>query len=200
MTALLALTLAASALSPVEHALQRALAVPGGRVELRTFRGPQAHTCAVESAEVGTPLVASGKVAVRLLGEHCEAWGWAEARVFAKVLLAARALREGDPLEGATRLEERELHRGQEPLRTLPEAARAARAIPAGTALEQFHLHSEGPTPGSQIKVEVHAGPLIVMQTGRAVPCTRGHACAVLPSGRRVEGVMQAGHLLVETP
>jgi hypothetical protein len=46
----------------------------------------------------------------------------------------------------------------------------------------------------------MRAGALSVEQSGRAVPCPRGRACAVLPSGRRVEGRLEDGRILVELP
>jgi hypothetical protein len=35
---------------------------------------------------------------------------------------------------------------------------------------------------------------------GRLVPCSRGVACAVVPTGKHVEGRLEDGTLIVETP
>ena len=57
-----------------------------------------------------------------------------------------------------------------------------------------------GPAPGALVAVRIRSGALTVEQSGRAVPCARGLACALLPSGRRVEGRLTDGRLLVELP
>jgi hypothetical protein len=44
------------------------------------------------------------------------------------------------------------------------------------------------------------AGALRVEQQARALPCRAGRACALLPSGRRVEGAWHAGRIVVEAP
>jgi hypothetical protein len=57
-----------------------------------------------------------------------------------------------------------------------------------------------GPRAGTSIKIVVRAGALSVEQVGRIVPCTRDAVCAVLPSGKHVEGRVEDGRLIVELP
>jgi flagella basal body P-ring formation protein FlgA len=185
-------------------AAARALAVPGGRAEVLALEAPRPRGCAASAAELAQPLAASGRVAVRLRGADgggapCEAWAWARVRVTAPALVAARDVAEGEALDGALRLEEREVAAGRAPVAALPAAATAARRIAAGTSLDPAHLRV-GPAPGEPLPVVVRLGGLTVEQPGRAVACGRGRACAVLPSGRRVEGALEAGRLIVEVP
>jgi hypothetical protein len=94
---------------------------------------------------------------------------------------------------------EAEVRAGHAPLATAPEGAVAARAIPAGAPIEEAMLR-RGPAPGAPVAVVLRSGLIAVETTGRAVPCPRGRACALLPSGRRVEGRLDAGRILVEPP
>jgi flagella basal body P-ring formation protein FlgA len=185
----------------VREALSRALAVPGGRVEALDWRPALPSGCAATEAEAARPLAASGRVAVRLRGTAaggpCQGSGWAQVRVLAPALVAARALREGEPL--ATAPAEVELRAGRAPLAALPEGALAARAIPAGAPIDVGMLRV-GPRPGEPVVVVLRAGALTVEQSGRALPCARGRGCALLPSGRRVEGRLDGGRILVEMP
>ena len=50
------------------------------------------------------------------------------------------------------------------------------------------------------MKVSVRAGTLSIAQTGRIVSCGRGRTCAVMPSGKHVEGQIVEGQLIVEAP
>jgi hypothetical protein len=53
---------------------------------------------------------------------------------------------------------------------------------------------------GETVKVIVMSGPLAIEVQGRAISCGAGRLCAVLPSGRHVEGHLQEGRLLVDVP
>ena len=188
----------------VQTALEAALALPGARVELVELGAASPRGCAAESAEAKQRIAASGRVALRLSGRDgaggaCEAWAWARVRVKAPALAASRAIAEGEPLTGAVAASEREVLPGREPLGALPEGAVAVRALAAGTALDASDLRI-GPRPGEPVRVVLRAGSLEISQEGRAIPCRRGRACAVLPSGRRVEGVVSAGRLVLEGP
>jgi len=88
---------------------------------------------------------------------------------------------------------------GHEPLSALPAGALASRTIAAGAQLESSLLQV-GPRPGEVVTVRLQAGALAVEQAGRALPCPRGRACALLPTGRRVEGRLEGGRILVELP
>jgi len=50
------------------------------------------------------------------------------------------------------------------------------------------------------VKVVLVSGGLAVEQVGRAVPCARNHNCAVLPSGKHVDGALVEGRLMVQLP
>jgi hypothetical protein len=124
---------------------------------------------------------------------------WAVLRVVAPALVTARAVEEGAPLAGATVPGEREVAPGRSYLPALPEGAVARRALPAGAALEGPEVRA-GPRPGQPVAVLVRAGAVVVEQAGRAVPCRRDRACALLPTGRRVEGAWHDGRIEVEVP
>jgi hypothetical protein len=119
--------------------------------------------------------------------------------VLAPVAVTTRTLREGEPLLGALALEEREVLPGRHPLRAAPAGAAATRRLGAGVALDESAVRV-GPAAGGPVVVLLRAGSLTVEQTGRAVPCLPGKACALLPSGRRVEGRFEDGRILVEVP
>ncbi len=199
MITLVALALAAIP-AFVDTALQRALAVPGARLEVLALRESGSSGCEATQAEVQRPVTTSGAVVVRLRGPGCESLAWADLRVLAKGLVLTHAVREGEPLQGAAAAAEIELRQGQDLLSSLARDARAARSLPAGTQLSLHHVRAEGPAIGSQVKIEVRAGALVAVQMGRVVGCVPGRACAILPSGRRVEGTLDAGRILVEAP
>jgi hypothetical protein len=195
-------------------ALAAALALPGAHVELAGLDPRLPAGCAVERATAPRPVVASGRAALRLEGRDargaaCEGWAWADARVLAPALVLVHDVADGERLEGAFTVREREVRAGRVPVAALPPGVTAARALRAGTALEAPDLRA-GPRPGEPIAVLVRLGGLSVEQPGRALPCARAasaatsrqapKACALLPSGRRVEGVLDAGRLVVESP
>jgi flagella basal body P-ring formation protein FlgA len=158
----------------------------------------------VERAAPPAPVNGSGRFAVRLAGTGrngvpCEGWGWARVRLLAPALVAARALRAGEPLDGSVSTEEREVAAGRAPLSALPAGAVAGRALAAGQPIGSRDLRV-GARPGAPVTVVVRLGTLEIEQPGHAVPCARGRACAVLPSGRRVEGDWRDGRLVVESP
>jgi hypothetical protein len=53
---------------------------------------------------------------------------------------------------------------------------------------------------GGAVRVVVRSGLVVLEQTGRFVPCGAGRACAVLPSGKHVEGRLEDGRVVVEVP
>lgn len=202
--AAIALSLAlAAAPTAVEQAVAAATA-PGLRAEVLEYRPAVETGCAPERAEALREVAASGQVALRVEGRdaggaRCEGWGWARVRAVAPALRATRAVRAGEALAGAVSLGEAEVIAGRRALAELPEGAVAARPLSAGAPVESGALRT-GPTPGAALTVVVRAGALAVAQPGRAVACGRERACAVLPSGRRVEGRLQDGALWVEAP
>ncbi|HYD40177.1 MAG TPA: hypothetical protein VEB43_05065 [Anaeromyxobacter sp.] len=209
----LALTLAALAAvadpgseTSAAAAIAAAVAVPGARAEVREVRRTAGATCPARHAEVLRPVTGSGEVPLRFAGaapdgRACQAFGWASVRLTAPGLVAVRTIRAGEPLEGAVAPDTVELRAGRAaPLAAVPPGGRAARTLAAGTAILGDDVR-EGPRPGEPITVVVRIrGGLELSQDGRAVPCARGRACAVLPGGRRVEGRPEGGQLILEAP
>ncbi|BDG08006.1 hypothetical protein [Anaeromyxobacter paludicola] len=183
----------------VAAAVSAALVQPSARAEVVGLSPPPPAACAEVAPEPPHPLAASGRVALHFRGPGCDAWSWAEARVYAPALELTRDVRAGEPLAGATRLREQEVLPGRRPLAALPEGATAAGPAAAGAPVEAA-LVRLGPAPGEPLTVVVRLGALALEQPGRAVPCAPGRACALLPSGRRVEGPIVGGKLLLEVP
>ncbi|HEY8926676.1 MAG TPA: hypothetical protein VIU64_19970, partial [Polyangia bacterium] len=99
-------------------------------------------------------------------------------------------------------LDDREIKVGHLPADavSLEAGATADRALVAGQVVETDMVRAPGPRPGDPVKVVLVAGALAIEQTGRAVPCARNHNCAVLPSGKHVDGAFVDGRLLVQMP
>ncbi|MBI5542726.1 MAG: hypothetical protein HY901_02480 [Deltaproteobacteria bacterium] len=187
-------------------ALRAALADPSAKLTVEDVRGSVWPSgCRAVSAQAERPIAASGRYAVRLAGANaegapCQGWAWASVKVLASVRVAARELRPGEPLAGATLLAERELVAGRSPVLEIPEGSVATRLLRAGQIIEQHHLRAAGTSPGEPVVVLARSGTVSIVQPGRMVPCVRGRACAVLPSGRRVVGQLEGGRLVVEAP
>jgi hypothetical protein len=186
-------------------ALTAALALTGARVELLDLKPAALSGCEARSAATSKKVDASGKIAVRFTGTtpagaECQAWAWADVKVLAPALVAARDVADGAPLEPAAfRAGEEEVRPGRPPVTALPDGATALRALPVGTVLEPQHVRL-GPPPGEAIVVLVRDGALEVEQPGRATACARDRVCAILPNGRRVEGQIERGRLVVAAP
>ena len=77
----------------------------------------------------------------------------------------------------------------------------AKRFLRAGTSVFERDVESAGRSAGDILKIRVRTGSLIVETQGRRIACGGGRICAVLPSGRHVEGRLEDGHrLVVELP
>lgn len=203
LLALLTLAPRAAADAPVpplvQTALDDALLVAGARAVVMGYEPRTPARCTPQSAQVPRPIAGSGKVAVKLLGKGCSGWAWAKVQVMAPALVTTRPVRAGEPLDGAVTSMEREVSTGRTPA-VLSAGAVASRALPRGLMLEAGHIRGAGPGAGDAIKVIVRSGPLVIEAHGRSVSCGRGRVCAVLPSGKHVEGQLVAGSLLVEVP
>jgi flagella basal body P-ring formation protein FlgA len=116
------------------------------------------------------------------------------------VVVAARALRAGEPLDGAVAVEERELPGGDDALATVPAGAVAAWPIPAGAILTATRIRAAGPRPGAAVPVVIARGGFTVEASGTLVSCTGDRSCALLPSGKRLAGTLRDGKLYVEAP
>jgi hypothetical protein len=200
MMAPIALLLALAVPPPVEAAARAALAVPEAQLTLSAYR-PAPAGCAPREVEVASRIVASGTVVARFRGEdvrghECSGAAFLRASVRSSQWVAARAFRSGELVEAIRAL--RELRAGSEPLFLMPAGARAARALAAGEALEEGSLRTSD--PDAPVAIEIRSGALRIQTAGRRVPCARGRACAVLASGKRVEGVAQGDRLIVELP
>jgi flagella basal body P-ring formation protein FlgA len=184
---------------PVDQALASALAVPGGRLDVRSYRPASTVTCAVTEANLERPIEGSGRFPVKVSGAGCSGWAWVEVTVFANVLVTTRAVRAGESLEGATAPQDREVRPGRRPAGDIS-GAKAARSLTRGQLIERDHLELAGLPAGTPVKIVVRAGSLNVVQRGRIVSCGKGRTCAVVPSGKHVEGQMVEGQLIVEAP
>ncbi len=193
--------------APVAAALALAVALPGGEVRGTNYR--QVSRCTVATAELTTPLVSSGRAALKvsgtaLDGRPCSVYAFVDVRVTAEALVATRPIREGAPLEGAVRLVRHELIGAEDPLIDLPDGALAARSLATGQLIESDLVRLRGLNPGSPVRVLVQAGALTLEEPGRITRCpnpvTRTQACAEVDSGKHVEGTYRDGILLVEAP
>ena len=187
----------AEAPAPVVDALQSALTLPGARVDVVSWKIPGNGPCNLASASLDRPVAGSGRYALRLEGAGCGAWGWATVRVFAPGYVTTRPVRAGEPLEDAVKAVDQEIRGGRSPV-MVTASSKASRAINIGQLVEAAHVEVTGPSVGSPIKVLVRTGSLVIEQTGRAVSCGRGRVCAILPSGKHVEGTLEGDVLVLE--
>jgi hypothetical protein len=191
----------------LQAALAAAVTVPDARVDVVALDRP-AGDCLTNGpgtrAETSRPIDGSARVALKLFGSRaghgsCEVWAWARVRVFAQVPVAARAIRAGEAFRSAVRLEEREIKSGHVPA-VLTDTSLADRSFGAGQMIEAGGVRAAGPRTGETVKILLVSGALVVEQTGRAIACGRDSSCAVLPSGKHVEGTFADGRLLVHLP
>ena len=189
----------------LKAALDAAVTIPGARTDLLALEKTGAD-CATDGPatrmEAARPIDGSGRVALKLTGvkasgRPCEVWAWARVKVYADVPVARRAIRAGEELGDAVRSEEREIKPGHVPA-TLTPASIAERALGAGQMIEADAVRAPGPRPGESVKVAIVSGTLFIEQTARVVSCGRGRVCAVLPSGKHIEGTLENGRLKVE--
>jgi hypothetical protein len=129
----------------------------------------------------------------------CTGWLWADVRVMGPTPVARRSIRAGEPVApDAVRLEEREIRLGQAPAALGPDVV-ADRLIAAGQVIEPSAVRAAGPRNGEALKVVLVSGGLQIEQLGHALVCGRAQ-CAVLPSGKHVEGTLVGGRLMVTVP
>ena len=195
---------AESASPAVVAALEKAINVPGARLDEASEERSVSRGCVAREVTVGRAVEGSGRVPVKVVGTrvgggHCEAWSWVRVRLVADVAVTRRAVRAGDALAEAVGIETRELLVGHAPAVLSPGAV-AARAMPAGTVVDADAATVATARAGELVKVLVMAGTLSIEQSGRAVPCQRARSCAILPSGRHVEGDLIDGRLVVTLP
>ncbi len=103
-------------------------------------------------------------------------------RVTAPALVTTRELADGASLEGAVRLEEREVTPGRAWLAHLPEGATAARALPVNTALDEALLRL-GPRPGEPVAIVMRAGRRAWSGKAAPSPAAAGGPAPCCPPG-----------------
>lgn len=183
----------------VQSAVDGAIAVGGARVVPVSYAPSGRSTCAATAATIARPIDGSGKFAVKLTGAGCTAWAWLKVDVWAQVPVTTRLVREGERLDDAVTFVDRQITAGRAPV-TLTAESVASRPLARGQAVMPEHVRRTGGNPGETIKILVVSGALAVETQGRVVSCGRDRTCAVLASGKHVEGRLQEGRLLVGAP
>jgi hypothetical protein len=182
--------------SAVSESLSRALTIPGARIVPLSWSAPEG--CHIRNASVPHTIDGSGRVAVKFAGKNCTGWGWVRLEVWSETAVTTRALRAGETVETGYAMVEQEVRPGRMPF-VPPAGAVAVRNLPAGTALDPRNVSKSSVVAGDPVKIVVAAGAVAIETQGRRVPCSPSRACAVLASGRHVEGRMDdRGRLIVE--
>jgi flagella basal body P-ring formation protein FlgA len=182
----------------VSESLQRALVVPAGRIV--PLRWTLSGQCRVASASVPRPIDGSGRVAVKVSGRGCSGWGWAEVQVWAETSVTTRVVRAGERLGSGVTVAEREIRPGHLPF-IAPDDAIASHTLPLGAAIGPTDVSRTSVTVGDPIKIVFVSGSVAIETQGRRTTCFRARDCAVLASGKHVEGhIDDNGRLIVEVP
>lgn len=207
MLALMLALLAASGAPPkaseglpgeVGESVQRALALPSARILPLHFTGVKG--CPAGRASVARPIDGSGRYPVRMTGHGCTGWGWVDVQVWAETSVTTRVVRAGEPLAPACTVAEREVRPGRPPF-VVPADAVASRTLPVGAAVGEADIRRGSVSVGDPIKVVFLSGTVAIEAQGRRTQCLRMRDCAVLASGKHVEGqIDESGRLLVEVP
>ena len=192
-------------------ALSAAVPIPGARADIVALDRPASNCLTTGPGariETSHPIDGSGRVAVKLTGSlpngaACDVWAWARVKIFAKVQVTRRAVRAGEALAPVALTEEREIKAGHPPAiweTVVADGAVADRSLGAGQLIEADAIRAPGLRAGETVKVLIVSGALAIEQIGHAVPCARGRTCAVLPSGKHIEGTLVDGRLMVQMP
>jgi flagella basal body P-ring formation protein FlgA len=184
--------------------------VPDARIDVLRVVAPPHDRCGSlaradrdATYEIPHPIEGSSRVAVKVTAPsgpgrraECVVWLWADVRVMGTAPVTRYAIRAGERLSGAAvRLEIREIRLGHPPA-ALDETSVADRFLGAGQMVEPSAARAAGLRNGDAVKVVLVAGAMMVEQNGRALACGRAQ-CAVLPSGKHVEGILVDGRLMV---
>ena len=182
----------------VSESLTRALAIPGARIVPISWSAPA--NCRIRNASVAHAIDGSGRVAVKFSGRGCTGWGWVHLEVWAETAVTTRAVRAGEALAESFALIEQEVRPGRMPY-VPPQGAVAVRGLSSGTTINAADVSRSAVVAGDPIKILVVSGVLAVEAQGRRIPCGQSRACAVLSSGKHLEGHMDdGGRLIVEVP
>ncbi len=192
-------TRAANLPPEVSEVLSQALAVPAARIVPLGWAPHMPEGCVLRQAVLGSAVTGSGRLPVKLYGQGCMGWGWVHFEVWAPTAFTTRPVRAGERLQPALAVEDREIRSGHVGIMP-PPGALAARDLPRGSVLQASDVAGATTTSGEAVKVIVTTGSLAIELQGRAIACGVGRTCALLPSGRHVEGHWEDGHLLVDVP
>jgi flagella basal body P-ring formation protein FlgA len=191
---------AATELPPeVQAAMDGAVALSGARVVPISYQTTLPRNCRPTTATLPRPIDGTGRFAVQLDGEGCRGWAWLKVEVWAPVMVTTRAVRAGEAIDEAVTAVERQVTAGNPPPALAPGAV-AARSLPRGKAVQASDVRMAAAPSGGPIKVLVRSGPLVIETSGRLITCGRGRTCAVLTSGKHVEGQLADGRLVVDVP
>jgi hypothetical protein len=190
MSALIVTLLVVAAEPSLESALRSAVSRPGARVELTSWSAPSG--CRGEFLPASFD--SSGRVPVRVRGRACQAWGWANVRVYVPTAVLTRDVKANEAVDGAWVVHENE-PKG-EALAHVPAGATATRWLRKGQQVGPADVRV-GPKPGTPVNVKLRFGALSLEQRGTIVACAGEEICAALPSGKKVAGVFSDGTLLV---
>jgi hypothetical protein len=108
-------------------------------------------------------------------------------------------VRAGEALDSSFSMVEQEIRAGRAPF-VPPAGAVAVRGLAAGNTIRAADVGSSAVVAGDPIKILVVSGVLAVEAQGRRIPCGPSRACAVLSSGKHLEGRMDGGRMIVELP
>jgi hypothetical protein len=181
----------------VQSAVDSSVAIAGARVVVVEYTPSKGRPCDATSATIARPIDGSGKFAVKLSGKGCTAWAWLTLDVWAAVPVTTRLVREGERLDDAVTFVDRKITSGRAPV-TLSAESVASRPLPRGQAVMPNDVKRSSGNAGDTVKILVLSGALAVETQGRIVGCGRDRTCAVLASGKHVEGRLQGGRLVVE--
>lgn len=196
-----AATAAAEAPAFVVDAIARTS--PGARATVVEYRPTLPSGCEATSAVALASPDLGGRLMLKLAGTSgggvtCDGFATARAQLVGPVYVVTKAVARGAPLADAVVLEERPLQGLPSRVNDLTPGAIAAQPLPPGTVLETRHVAATGPKAGDKITMVLKSGAITLVQEGRLAPCISGRSCAVLPTGRRVEGQLVDGRLVVE--
>jgi hypothetical protein len=183
----------------VSESLSHALAIPGARIVPLAWSAPAG--CRVRRASVPRAIDGSGRVAVKFVGNNCSGWGW--------VRLGDLVRNRGhDARHACRRGRGVGVRHGRAGSAARPHALRSARrrgggAQPARGNRARSTRREHELCGGRRSREDRRGG----WSSGHRDPrdgvslCAPSRACAVLSTGKHVEGRMDdGGRLIVEVP
>ena len=195
--------LAAEAPAFVQEALLQGFGRAAAHATITEFRPTLPAGCTTAVAHAISAPDLSGRAMLKLEGttadgSRCEGFASVRARLTAPIVVTSRAIAKEQPLDGAVTLADRDVTGHPELLSELPAGAIATQAMPSGAAVTERMVRVPGPAVGEPVPVVVRSGCITITQDGHLAACGSGHTCATLPTGKRVEGRLVDGKLIVE--